>query len=332
MKRRLIFYLLFLLLLMLPTPVPAEEAAEEPPIIEHDIDEYYDPEATRGVEARLPGPAAWTEAEKCRVRENGSVSPSPALEAAFQMLEQGNPFLERYNLITGARVSPYLPAGIPYFMGGRDIETILRNQPDEYVLWYSWQDSVYYRDGVMYFYGLDCVGFVRKVWMDTGVMGFTTATSLLNECEWRHILSGTGHEPQDWQAWPRDLRLGDVLVTSSPGMHMMMLIGTLRQFGYTAEEVPELSAFLDAPLVIHCGVNAAYADRFFALKQTGPWRYSLATVPDGGVTVSLLGADWSSAPHHVHQQLQDTAWYTLPDGTWLTVIDWSKVLRWCWCR
>ena len=177
------------------------------------------------------------------------------------------------------------------------------------------------------------MGFVRKVWLDIRNMGFESASVLLHDSEWRHIVSGVGHESQDWAAWARSLTPGDALVTQSRhGMHMMLFLGTLRSFGYTAEEIPALADYLDYPLVIHCGVNAAYADRFYALKQTGPARYQLATVPDGGVTVSLLGADWNEAPCHVHQQMQDTAWYPLPDGTWLTVINCSQVNRWCWCR
>ncbi len=329
-KRKTAGLIFLTVLLILPL---CWAAAEEWYDTDYIIDELYDPYATLGMEARLPGPVEWTAEERKIIQENGTVRWDPALDAALQMLEEGNPFLERYNLITGSWLTPYLPAGICYFIGGRDMNTILRNMPTEYVLWYAWQDSVYYRDGVMYFYGLDCVGFIRKVWTDILNPGFVSASDLLWNCEWRHLLGGLGHEPQDWEAWAEQLAPGDVLVTQSRhGFHMMMFLGTLRSFGYTAEEIPQLAAYLDYPLVIHCGVNAAYADRFYALKQTGPWRYSLATVPDGGVTVSLLGADWDGAPCRVHQQLQDTAWYPLPDGTWLTVINWSQVNRWCWCR
>ena len=332
MKKRIAAWLLFLAVLA-GAAMPGSARAEKLWLLGYPIDEFYDPAATQGMEARLPGPAEWTEEARQRVLRDGDVKKDPALDASLVLLEEGNPFLERYNLITGSSLQPYLPAGIPYFIGGKDMAGILHNWPNEYALWESWQDSVYYREGVMYFYGLDCVGFVRFVWWMLHNPGFDTARSLLYDCLWRHILSGTGHEDQDWAAWAQRLRPGDVLVTQSGrGMHMMMFLGTLRAFGYTAEEVPALSSFLDYPLVIHCGVNAAYADRFFALKQTGPQRYLLATVPDGGVTVSLLGADWQAAPCHVHQQLQDTAWYPLPDGTWLTVMNWSQVNRWCWCR
>ncbi len=330
LKRMTAGFLCLAALMVLKSGWTAAEEWYDPDYI---IDELYDPAATEGMEARLPGPVEWTEEERAGVILHGTVLKDPSLDAALPMLEEGNPFLERYNLITGSMLTPYLPAGIPYFIGGRDMNTILRNMPTEYVLWYAWQNSLYYRDGAMYFYGLDCVGFIRKVWTDILNPGFVSASDLLWNSEWRHIASGFGRDPQGWEEWARLLNPGDVLVTqSSHGFHMMMFMGTLRSFGYTAEEIPRLSEYLDYPLVIHCGVNAAYADRFYALKQTGPWRYSLATVPDGGVTVSLLGAAWETAPCRVHQQLQDTAWYPLPDGTWLTVIDWSQVNRWCWCR
>ena len=86
MKRMLTAWLLCLLAVnwLLPLSGRVEEEAGEPAPIEHEIDEYYDPDATRGQEARLPGKVAWTEEEKRRILEHGQLSHNPVLEAAMK--------------------------------------------------------------------------------------------------------------------------------------------------------------------------------------------------------------------------------------------------------
>ena len=39
------------------------------------------------------------------------------LSSAFACLEEGNPFLTRYNTVTWAEVVPRLPRGVPYVWG-----------------------------------------------------------------------------------------------------------------------------------------------------------------------------------------------------------------------
>ena len=47
------------------------------------------------------------------------VEASPVLDAAFSMLEAGNPFLTRYNELTGSGVEAVFELGAPYFFGGK---------------------------------------------------------------------------------------------------------------------------------------------------------------------------------------------------------------------
>ena len=95
---------------------------------------------------------------------------------------------------------------------------------------------------------------------------------------------------------------------------------------------PQLAEELDSPLVIHCTTNAQIADRFDELIKHGLPKYHCATVTDGGVCVSLLVPDCEKVPGHVHQQNQDTRYYTLPDGTWLTVLSCDEIVEYCWYR
>ena len=115
--------------------------------------------------------------------------------------------------------------------------------------------------------------------------------------------------------------------------HIMMYIGTLRDFGYTAEEEPALEAYLDYPLVIHCGLSPFYGERFQKLIDENPEKYGKATTTDGGVAVSIVGPKAEDAPEHGHVQNTDYAWFRMNDGGYqLTVIDMSDVRRYCWYR
>ena len=44
--------------------------------------------------------------------------PSDLIEAAFELLEDGNPFVRRYEEQTGRKIEPLFPYGVPYFYGG----------------------------------------------------------------------------------------------------------------------------------------------------------------------------------------------------------------------
>ena len=55
-----------------------------------------------------------------------SAERSRALELALSMLEEGNPFLVRYNAENGTDIAARFPLGCPYFWGGRNVKNILK--------------------------------------------------------------------------------------------------------------------------------------------------------------------------------------------------------------
>ena len=246
------------------------------------------------------------------------------LKNAFTVLEEGNPFVERYNRITGENVKARMAQGAPYFWGAQE-DHLFAKEP-EYVVVPAWQDSpAYYKTGVLYMYGFDCVGFVKWVWKETYGQDMPARAALYKDTANQIRNTETGEGPL-WDGCLETLIPGDLLLLehTGGGHHIAIYMGTLRMYGYTAEEVPELADRLDVPLVIHCTTNAQVSDRFADLIAHGLPKYHCATVTDGGVCVSLLVNDPENAPGFVHQQNQDTRYYTLPDGTWLTVEDWKK--------
>ena len=143
-----------------------------------------------------------------------------------------------------------------------------------------------------------------------------------------------GQEMPPWDELASHLVPGDLLVGKLHGArHVMMFCGTLRDFGYTAEEVPELAPYLDYALVIHCGPNFAYTTRIQAWldAQTDSY-YDGVLTTDGGVAVSIIGVPFADAPHQEHLGVTDFAWFDLPDGTPLTIWDLPSATSFCWFR
>ena len=265
-------------------------------------------------------------------KKTKKIQPYAVLNHAFTVLEKGNPFTERYNRIAGQKVKARMAQGAPYFWGAQE-DHLFAKEPD-YVVVPAWSNSpAYYRTGVKYFYGFDCVGFVKWVWKETYGEEMPARRSLFSDREHQIRNRETGKGPL-WKGAVKTLVPGDILIMDrGPSSHHMgIYIGTLRMYGYTAEELPELADRLDTPLVIHCTTNAQVSDRFAELIAHGLPKYRCATVTDGGVCVSLLVPDCKGVPGHVHQQNQDTRYYTLPDGTWLTVLSCEKVTDYCWYR
>ena len=251
------------------------------------------------------------------------------LKNAFTVLEEGNPFVERYNRITGENVKARMAQGAPYFWGAQE-DHLFAKEP-EYVVVPAWQDSpAYYKTGVLYMYGFDCVGFVKWAWKETYGQDMPARAALYKDTANQIRNTETGEGPL-WDGCLETLIPGDLLLLehTGGGHHIAIYMGTLRMYGYTAEEVPELADRLDVPLVIHCTTNAQVSDRFADLIAHGLPKYHCATVTDGGVCVSLLVNDPENAPGFVHQQNQDTRYYTLPDGTWLTVEDCGELDGYC---
>ena len=281
---------------------------------------------------RMPGPAVLTEEQKTRLEDYDGIKQDPMLDTAFSVLEEGNPFQARYNLITGSSVISRLEYGAPFFWGGRAESHVFAGEPG-YVVEPAWQNSgIYYKAGTNYLYGFDCFGFVAWVWAKTQNGELPTTSELIYN---RNYLRFPGPSVENGAKFvdpEYGLQIGDMLVMEHPGRHIAMYVGTLRMYGYTEEEVPQLAGELDTPLVMHCSVNASIADRFTYLLENGRPVYRYATVTDGGVCISLLCDSAESAPMHVFQQKQDTYYYLLPDDTWLTVLSLEGANLTCWVR
>ena len=113
----------------------------------------------------------------------------------------------------------------------------------------------------------------------------------------------------------------------------MIYIGTLRDFGYTAEEEPSLAEWLDYPLVIHCGLSPFYGERFQQIIDENPDKYEGCTTTDGGVAVSIVGVNPEDAPVHEHVQNTDYDWFVMNDGGYvLSVVNLSDVKYYAWYR
>lgn len=279
---------------------------------------------------RMPAPAVMTEEEQASVLAAGSVERSPWLDTAFTLLEEGNPFRERYNLITGANIRARLPFGVPYLYGGQTPSHVFAKEPN-YVVQAAWTGSpTYFVAGRKYLYGFDCVGFIRWVWSENRSAEWPGCDNILTDR--RRQIYSLGDNRPDWVSVARNLQVGDILVLRHPGNHVAMYIGTLRDYGYTADEVPELADYLDYPLVIHSAANASMWSRFDWLIKNGLPKYRVATTTDGGVCVAILGVPLEAFPDWATVSEECTRYFTLPDGTWLTGLIWRYIVDYCWWR
>ncbi len=262
--------------------------------------------------------------------------------AAFELLEEGNPFVRRYEKLTGKEITPLFPWGVPYYFGGlsgsKGNGWFYMAYPDYFIKMCE-HGSGYFRVGERYFYGLDCIGFTRHVYKACGLPAHPSLADIMTQWEQKqyHVYdSRKGHEAPPYDQLKNTLRVGDLLVVKhedSKSRHVMMYIGTLRSFGYTAEEEPALASWLDWPLVIHCGLSPFYGERFQKLIDEYPDKYGKATTTDGGVAISLLGPEPEDAPEHGHVQNTDYAWFTMNDGGYqLTVVNLTDVKYYAWYR
>ena len=261
---------------------------------------------------------------------------SPLIEAGFELLEEGNPFVRRYGEITGREVKALFPLGVPYFFGGRSGWGLWEHYPD-YTLWKCLQASDYYKVGQFYIYGLDCTGFTQHINTRCGRPRHDSLSNMLAGWEGRrpeHLYDGDKPMPP-FPELKNTLLPGDFLVLRHENAHyrhIAMYIGTLRDFGYTAEQEPALAEYLDFPLVIHCGNSPVYGARFQALIDSDP-RFQYAQTTDGGVQISLVGVPAEAVPEHAHVQRTDYDYFTMQDGGYvLTVISMEHLAAFCWFR
>ena len=273
------------------------------------------------------------------------VEKSDLLDAAFSMLEAGNPFVERYNAITGSQVEARFELGMPYFFGGKhdykiNGEQLMFSREPEYAKRTVWEQTHFYDKGKYYLYGFDCSGFTQWIFSEVGWPEHDALDAMINQ--WgkygnkNHVYSHRkGKEMPPYDELAATLQVGDLLVGKNGARHVMMFIGTLRDFGYTEEEVaPELAPYLDYALVIHCGPNLMYGERitqYLADHADDPY-YANVNIPNGGVVVSIIGVNWDDAPFHGHEGIDDYAWFELPDGYKLTIWDLPSCTSFCWFR
>ncbi|HHT14348.1 MAG TPA: C40 family peptidase [Clostridiales bacterium] len=256
-----------------------------------------------------------------------ALEPQPILEAALSLLESGNPFTYRYNELTNSKVETPYEFGVPYFFGGRDERFLLiQREP--------WQESPakFYTPGKIFFYGYDCVGYTRWCLQQAGYTKHASLSTLLN---------GSSHQAYDlglsltpWEKLPKKLKVGDLMVLyHGNSYHVMLYIGTLRDYAYTSDTLgEELAPFIDYPLVAHCSTNPFYYDRYRDYINQLQKRW--IQPPDGGVTVSIIGPELSDAP------LSKLATWTTRiaihyfdlDGYPLSVFDTSDMTKHRWYR
>ena len=91
------------------------------------------------------------------------------------------------------------------------------------------------------------------------------------------------------------LQPGDLVCVKHGTFHVMMYLGTMRMFGWTEATAGEAASLLDEPLVIHCGGNPFYYDRYKVYISEKGYRNTMP--PDGGVTVSVIRQTDADAPH-----------------------------------
>ncbi|MCQ2453782.1 MAG: C40 family peptidase [Clostridia bacterium] len=205
--------------------------------------------------------------------------------------------------------------GCPYFYGGYNENILLK-------VYRTWQNSHYYLMSNRYLGGFDCIGFAR--WVHTTAGDATLPAISKVRAEGRNNLVDVSSLP--YEEWQNVLLAGDCvnIAYSGGGYHIGIYIGTLREFGFTAEDVGEpLVPYLDHPLIIHCGMNNFHTAWYAKyLSENG---LTSVTPPDGGVTISVMGVDYENCPY-TETMWQGTAnvktfyWFDLM-GYNLTVIN-----------
>ena len=208
---------------------------------------------------------------------------SKIYEASLSMLEEGSLFVERYDDTADSLMEVSLPLGVPYYYAGGSEDKFLHR-------FFPSTTTHYYVETHMYLCGLDCVGMSRLVYEKSGLERHPSISDIL--------FRGVGHSAlseNDPSRWYMLLQPGDLVCIKHGTFHVMMYLGTMRMFGWTEGTAGEAAGLLDEPLVIHCGGNPFYYDRYqeYILEMN----YRNTMPPDGGVTVSVIQETDRDAPH-----------------------------------
>ena len=242
------------------------------------------------------------------------------LNAAFSLLEEGNPFLTLYNEITGADIQARYPLGVPYLFGGKDESRLL-------TVCYATDSSQNFTLGEPYLYGFDCSGFADWINFQAGKPKLDTLEQLITN---RDLYGKNRVDVRDIQPDQlyKALRVGDFLVANAGRRHILMYIGTLADFGVTAGDAPELQAYLTYPLVVHCGLCPPYGERYQAYINANGLH---CNTTDGGVAVAIVGVPVGDAPHYLYAYNYDHYYFDL-NGYFLRIYDIGEATSYVWFR
>ena len=273
----------------------------------------------------------------CALPAGAEVERNGFLDTAFSMLEEGNLFIERYNELTGADVQAVYEPGMPYMFGGKRSEEILKGAP-VFNKRACWENTHFYRKDQVYIYGFDCSGYTEWIMTENGYKHPENLGAVATHYEeyWNNYVYTTNSHctnlQPDWSEVAATLQVGDLYVIKHGGRHVLMYIGTLADYGFTAEDEPELADYLNYPLVIHCGPNPVYCTRFETYIAEHP-EYSKCGVTDGGVNVSILGVPLDKATCHEHVQVHDYDYFTIGENEQvLTVYRTDDYSSYAWFR
>lgn len=251
---------------------------------------------------------------------NALVERSNLLDVAFEMLEDGNPILDRYDRITGAEVHALYPLGLPYFFGGKDPELLM-------TIGHAVENMNTYIEGQRYIYGFDCSGYTDWINLETGRPKNDTLEYMITKYVDYHDNQLPVNDVP-YSELKNYLQVGDYLVTKVNKRHIMMYIGTLADYGYTTDDVPELAVYLDYPLLIHCGKNPAYTDRYTKyIAENG----LNCNTTSGGVSITIVGMPVEAVPHYVRVNKADHYYFDM-NGYMLVVQDMSITTSHVWFR
>ena len=247
------------------------------------------------------------------------------LDVALSFLEEGNPFLKRYNEINETEITPVCPLGCPYFWGGRHVVSLLKPYSPN-------SSSDYYKRDQKYLYGLDCTGFIQYIQKKTGHEPQAKNADLLKASQYTEYARTAANKAVGTER-AQALRIGDLVVMqhTSGGYHIAMYCGTLSFYGYTEETLPpELIPYMEYPLIIHCTGSSDYYLRYKAYLED--LNETEIIPPYGGVIVSILDVPQSVATAETPDEIGLCQPCFDLEGYHLQITDLSQEKRFRWIR